>query len=115
MELPERTSNLLRIPIPFPIVKRSRKRRLCDSLRGERPSDREEVRLKEGRLLLTKMDMTKLSKSNFENVVKEIRSQTGIRHPYIVELLDHMKDGNLVYLLLSYAEKWQPIHIYEQG
>lgn len=50
------------------------------------------------------MDMSKLSKSNMENIVKEIRSHSGIKHQNIIELLDHLKEGNIVYLLLSLAE-----------
>lgn len=50
------------------------------------------------------MDMSKLSKSNLENIVKEVRSHSMVRHPNIIELIDHMKDGNMIYLLLDYAE-----------
>lgn len=51
------------------------------------------------------MDMTRLSKSNMENIVKEIESHSEMKHPNIIELVDFMKYGEVIYILLDYAEK----------
>ena len=51
------------------------------------------------------MDMNKLNKRNMENIIKEIKSHTEMHHPNIVEFVDHLQQGNNIYILLALAEK----------
>lgn len=50
------------------------------------------------------MDMTKLAKSNMENIVKEIKSHSQMKHKHIVDLVDHVQDGDNIYILQDFAD-----------
>jgi serine/threonine protein kinase len=51
------------------------------------------------------MDLSKLGKKDYENIVKEIESHKQMDHPNIIKMIDFMKVGKMVYILLEYVKK----------
>lgn len=51
------------------------------------------------------MDLSKLGKKDYENIVKEIESHKEMDHPNIIKMVDFMKKGSMVYILLEHVRK----------
>ena len=51
------------------------------------------------------MDLSKLGRKDYENIVKEIESHKHMNHPNIIKMIDFMKIGNMVYILLEYVKR----------
>lgn len=61
------------------------------------------------------MDLTKLSAETVENLVKEVASHQHMKHPHIVEMIDYMREGNYLCLLLDYAAQGNSFELMSKG
>lgn len=55
-------------------------------------------------IYLAQIDLTKLGPRDYENIVNEIKSQSEMQDENIVNIVDFMKKGKMIYILLDFVE-----------